>query len=156
MSRLIMILAVLTLALFLTAGCSSNAGNPIIPHDSSTIIDLPVADVDGNSTDRSLWGIWTAYFDPASLGITVEQYRLLETHFNITSMLPTGSLTFKINSYKPATGIIDLDVTLKNPYTISGYDVRLIIYTDVAGHKLLNADDWTKLYDIPGGDLMNP
>jgi hypothetical protein len=45
---------------------------------------------------------------------------------------------------------------LKSPFPIYGYDVRGILYTDNDGHELRNPDNWTGLFDIPGGESINP
>jgi hypothetical protein len=52
--------------------------------------------------------------------------------------------------------IVDVGINIVNPYPIDGRDVRLIIYNDAIGHKLVNADSWTDLYDIPAGLPINP
>jgi Leucine-rich repeat (LRR) protein len=52
--------------------------------------------------------------------------------------------------------IVDVGINIVNPYPIDGRDVRLIIYNDAIGHKLVNSDSWTDLYDIPAGLPINP
>ena len=61
-----------------------------------------------------------------------------------------------INSYDQVTRDLDADFTLTNSLESDLYDVRLILYSDNAGHKLLNPDDWTAIYDISEGDAINP
>ena len=47
-------------------------------------------------------------------------------------------------------------MTIRNPFSLTGYDVRGILFTDDTGHLLMNPDDWTKLWDVPGGQTLNP
>ena len=65
-------------------------------------------------------------------------------------------IEINVNSFDPVTRILDVDVLLRNSIGINGYDVRGILYTDEAGHLLTNPDNWTDLYDIPGGRDINP
>ena len=60
-----------------------------------------------------------------------------------------------IKGFNIFTGILDVDVTLKNNQPIKVYDVRVILFTDDAGHTLANADAWTPLYDVPEGNPLN-
>jgi len=140
--------------LFAVMGCSSSDNNPVAPPNSDAEINLPVSQVDETQTNRSLLGMWTATFDLENLSVSLTPYRELGMHFNVTAMLP--ALLLSINSYDPQTGIVDVDVSITNPYQINAYDVRLIIYTDGTGHKLENPDNWTALYDISGGLPINP
>jgi len=137
-------------------GCSSGGSTP-----ATTNLQLescPSEGFDGSS--RMLWGIWEMQFDPATLEITFKLTRNAQTHYNVTSMLVpavcSDCISGVINSFDPATGFLDADITLRNPTILSGYDVRGIIHTDNYGHELLNADDWTGLFDFPGGQTINP
>ncbi|MFH1172184.1 MAG: hypothetical protein V1693_01205 [Nanoarchaeota archaeon] len=134
------IIILITFVLFLI-GCSKATEQPIIP-----------ATVSNETNSHSLLGSWTVNFDTTNLEATIN--RTLGAHYNVTSMIPAPGII--VNSYDPGTEIVDVDVTINNTYTLNGYDVRLIIYTDSIGHKLTNADDWTGLYDIPGGYPINP
>ncbi len=69
-------------------------------------------------------------------------------------MIPDPLIT--VNSWDPVEEVVDVDIQLHNPTWATGYDVRLIIFTDDDGHILLNADNWTPLWDIPGGQIANP
>jgi hypothetical protein len=144
----------IVLALLVVMGCSGNSSNPVVPAGQETDLSLLVAEVDESRINHQLLGMWTMEFDLESLTATITQDRSI-THYNITTFLPAPLVT--INSYDPQTEVIDVDITITNPYIlISGYDVRVIIYTDYVGHMLQNADDWTALYDISGGLPINP
>ena len=58
--------------------------------------------------------------------------------------------------FDPANGIVGVEITITNPYPVSAYDLRGIIFTDEKRHKLLNPDGWTPLFDIEGGGFINP
>jgi len=137
-------------------GCSGMAGDAIAPTD---FLDPSYAAHDTNS-QRMLWGIWDLYFDAYDYEAVIVPNRSLQAHFDITDMLLPPAcddcLGIKVNSFDPVTRNADVDVTLGNPSQITGYDVRGILYTNDYGHELCNPDDWTGLFDIPGGDAINP
>jgi hypothetical protein len=107
-----------------------------------------------NSSDQShnLMGTWSATFEFTSMTSSVVQEREA-SHFNVSGWVTPHII---INSYDPATNVADVDITITNPSPMKAYDVRLIIYTDDVGHKLLNPDSWTMENDIPGGMIINP
>jgi len=148
------------LSCFLFAiGCSNGTNQNIsFPLEPGAVKDSSSADM--TEANRVLWGIWELHFDCGEMEVSVEPVRNVQQHFDVTDMiLPPACndcLQVTINSINPATQMLDADVTLRNPYSIAGYDVRGILFTDEAGHELVNADDWTKLFDIPGGDTLNP
>jgi hypothetical protein len=148
------ILSVLAVLVILTAGCSSASHGPVYPNGPSNDFELPVPNLSQSDISGSLSGIWNARLDISKLSVEITEDREAAQHFNITSFLARPSMVF--NSYDPSTGIADIDITITNPTTITGSDVRLIIYTDSIGHKLMNFDSWTALYDISGGLPINP
>jgi len=115
---------------------------------------------EGNNSNRTLWGIWSFDFDPINLSIETVPLRDVQVHFNVTPfLLPPNCgdcLKIKVNSFDTVTRILDADATLRNPTQLTGHDVRGILYTNDYGHELLNADDWTGLWDIAGGQTINP
>jgi len=137
-------------------GCSNNSIAPTSPAQLTAGSTIEGA----ADTSHVLWGIWSISYDADSGGIGTLPYRGITAHFDVTSLiLPPACndcITIKVNSYKPGMHLLDVDVTLRNPASIPGRDVRGILFTDSAGHELLNADGWTALYDIPGGDTINP
>ncbi|MBU1023758.1 hypothetical protein KKB99_05680, partial [bacterium] len=135
--------------------CSNKTATPITPMDPGIDSSLPVVEFSGEETNHSLLGMWTINFnlDELTVKITPET-RDTAFHFNVTSLVPAPEII--INSWDPFIEVIDVDVTITNPYAVDAYDVRLIIYTDSVGHKLQNDDGWTSLYDKPGGLPINP
>jgi len=137
-------------------GCS---GSREIPFPATESHDFH-SHINASYSQRTLWGIWDISFDIDDMSATIEPARSLQGHYNITSMLQSGScedcMTVTINSFNSGTRILDADLTLRNMFKITGYDVRGIVFTDDAGYELTNPDDWTALWDIPGGDDTNP
>jgi hypothetical protein len=131
---------------------SDNAQDGIISNPSD--IPLPVSEIDYSAVNRDLLGIWNATFDAEKMTAEVQPDRTLSGHLNVTHYIPAPVI--HINGFNPTTGIVDVDFTINNSYSFNGFDVRLIIYTDSVGHMLTNADDWTSLYDVPGGLPINP
>jgi len=147
-------LIILMLGFICLTGCSSNPTNTEINSKPDDKLYFPIPFEKTNESGRSPLGFWIANFDTGSLKADVESDRLLCTHYNITSLVPPPGIF--INSYDPGTFIMDVDVFFSNPYPIDVYDLRLIIFTDDIGHKMLNADSWTAIYDIPEGLPINP
>ncbi len=149
--------AMMFAAILLVLGCSSvNNSNPATMMDDANAY---VISADSDSR-HMLWGIWNIQFDESGLEAVVEPIRNAQAHFNVTSMITPPAcddcVGIAVNSFDMVNRIIDVDVTLRNPYQINGHDVRGILYTNDYGHELRNADDWTGLWDIPGGETINP
>jgi hypothetical protein len=145
-----------TLATLVGIGCSAarmNQTTPDIPPESR-----PAEGVAANQ--RALWGMWDIHLDLAELTADIRPLRHAHAHYDATALLLPPAcddcIQIVVNSFDPDTRILDIDVTLRNPTGLSARDVRGILYADDAGHKLLNPDDWTKLFDIPGGGTLNP
>jgi len=136
--------------------CSSKGGSPVTPSESNPTGKpfLPTVEVDESETNRQLWGIWEASFNVEAFATDIKSLREAAIHFNVTQMVPPPII--RIISYDPITKIVEVEVSITNPSSLNGYDVRLIIYTDRYGHMLVDADDWTSLYDIAEGDSKNP
>lgn len=149
-------LAVLLVTVLFMIGCSGGGTSPTTPANMPV---QPVAERDVDS-ERHLWGIWDISFDPIEMEVIIEPVRNVQGHFNITNMvIPPACddcVEIAVNSFDPVTRILDADVTLRNPTAISGKDVRGILFTNDLGHLLTNPDDWTDLYDVAGGEDVNP
>lgn len=147
-TSLLVLVAVLAVTIL---GCSKNSINPVqsgLMQDISSF-DIPASEFKGN---RNAVGFYSMEIDPENLTASVVPDREISGHFNLTGVLP---VTVIVNSYDPFSGVLDVDVTVLNSYSYDGYDLRLIIFQN-SGHKLLNADNWTNLYDLPGGLPVNP
>ncbi len=137
------------------SGCSSTGLD-----ENSVSPDITQETAHSSGSGHMLWSIWNLAFDPATGEISMLPSRDLLAHFDVTDFVtpPACNDCVKpyVNSYNPGTHILDVDVALRNPGAIPGRDVRGILYTNEAGHELLNPDGWTPLYDIPGGGTLNP
>ncbi|MCD6216599.1 hypothetical protein J7L05_01925 [bacterium] len=132
--------------------CSSNGSQPVTPTDTSADFALPV--MQDSDTSRNFLGAWKLNFNPQSMEASITPNRDVATHYDATMMLP-APLVY-IQNFDPITGILNVDVTITNPFEFSAYDLRLIIFSDNFGTRLTNPDDYTALYDIPGGSIINP
>jgi len=134
--------------LIIIAGCSFSDDSPV----TSSSNQFP--EVSYENQDHSLLGMWDVEFDLENLSAKILPKRDLAAHYNITLFLP--SPTIQIISFDPTYGVVEVDLTIHNPNAIPARDVRLIVFTDAVGHRLVNADAWTDLYDPPGGLPVNP
>ncbi|MCD6217458.1 hypothetical protein J7L05_06320 [bacterium] len=147
------ILLVSVLALFMLAGCSSDSTNPVISSETQNQTNLPIIDTSEGESSRGFLGLWNVEFDTESLTAKVTENREANLHYNIT---PFVTPVIIVNHYDPIMQIVDVDVALTNTAGFSAWDVRLIVMTDNVGHRLVNPDCWTALYDQPGGMPINP
>jgi hypothetical protein len=153
MPRCFSLLLVLAVLLSVCIGCSGGNNDPLAPEKNSGI-NSQKGDESSATDSSELWGLWSVDIDPRTLTASIPESRAMESHINITHLIPTPKILVK--SYNPSTRIVTVDVTLRNPYQITGYDVRCIIYSDSFGHYITNPDGYTSLYDIAGGDDINP
>ena len=134
--------------------CSSNSSQPVMPTDSCADFVLPVMQDDTINTSRNFLGAWKLNFNSQAMEASITPNRDVTMHYDATMMLPAPLV--HIQNFDPITGILNVDVTITNPFQFSGYDLRLIIFSDNYGIRLVNPDDYTTLYDIPGGSIINP
>jgi len=136
------------------SGCSGDQQSLVSSRmDMQDEIQIPVAS-DSNTQSFPYFGIWTMGIDTTSMTSSIESMRMAGVHYNVRPYLPKPIIV--INSYNPVSHVVDVDMTISNPFKLDAYDTRIIVFTDSIGHKLTNADDWTSLYDIPGGRPINP
>ena len=156
MLRTTILLLCASLFISLSIGCSSSQNNPVMTDNNHVNTSVK----ESTSSDQMLWGLWEIYFDEAKLKASLIPVRNPNAHFNVTFMiLPPNCddcMTLGINSFDTVSRILDVDVSLRNPHTLKGRDVRGILYTNALGHLLTNPDNWTPLFDIAGGMDINP
>jgi len=145
------IIAIL-IAIFITS-CAQNHVNPISTLSIDPDPEMFISKPSENTISRAFFGSWIVHFDTGTFKTSIEEFRANQVHFNVTQYIPAPRII--VNDYDPS-GVIDVDVTITNPYPIDVYDVRLIIFTDDEYHMLLNPDCWTSLYDISEGYPINP
>ncbi len=70
---------IVVINLLLIIGCSSGGKSPTAPSYfiNDTNQNLPVVELDGNSVNHSLCGIWEISFDIESLSATIQPNRTL-------------------------------------------------------------------------------
>jgi hypothetical protein len=182
--KLVLLAFILLIPLATTMMGCSRGSSTIIP-DDSTYDSLPAvtdAGQAGMCSDRQMQGMWETSFDlvdvdnlvgksvPIELigcrpqaqpldsevtnmaGVLVGE-RTADLHLNVRPFIATPLVY--IRSWNPSTQTLDLDVFIRNTSIYNGYDIRLIIFRDTIGHKLLNPDNYTHLWDIPEGTWSN-
>jgi hypothetical protein len=127
-------------------GCSnpqSMVTEPAIPDSLST----------GN--DTFIWSSGYFSWDGKSDQLDIETNRDLSAHYNINPFLIPNYFRLSIVSWDPITRIMIVNGTIENPTALDVYDVRLILY-NLGSRKLLNADNYTKLFDPNTPLVPNP
>ncbi len=155
MTRILSVFLSIVVILIIAFGCSSGNSNPVTSQKDSTIdspLILPETNADNSS--RTPLGMWTLHFDTESLTASLEPNRELNRHYSVRSHIEPPVIT--VTYWDPVTETVHVNVTIKNSSFLNVFDVRLIIYTDDAGHTLSNADGMTGLWDIPDGLPFNP
>ena len=151
MFRFTLLIIAIMMSIIVAAGCSSGKA-PVAPSGSGDDLNL---DLPSNTVEnRHLLGAWNLEFDADSLSTEVSQKRDAGFHLDIKTMIPSPGVV--ITGYDPLVNVMDIDVTIANPNAFNGYDLRLIVFTNTRGIKLVNPDNWTALWDIPGGSEINP
>jgi hypothetical protein len=153
MQKLI-VTGLLLFVLILVPACSRNSQDFVSPDANSDDLSFLLPQSSPDLSNHHFLGSWTIEFNIENLSANLVEDRILNQHYNVTSLIPAPIII--VNSWNPATETVDVDVILRNPYFLDVYDVRMIIYTDDAGHMLLNDDSWIALYDIPEGMPINP
>jgi hypothetical protein len=151
MTRITFAIILILTCVFLS--CSANKADPVTPSDAALETE-PLIINETQNTNHNLLGTWVASFNIETLKASVEPNREMSRHYSILSFIEPPTIT--VNYWDPATETANVSVTIKNTTYVSAFDVRLIIFTDEAGHKLKNADNWTGLWDIPDGLPINP
>jgi hypothetical protein len=123
-----------------------------------------------NIGGHTLWGLWLAEYNNETGEFEVTLIREAQFHLNVVQYLQAPyppCLAVHINSWSPATGVMDLNLTIKHPFPVSnlrGFDVRGIVMGDggnvasaldpsilypdpVLGMRLLNADGYTRWWN---------
>jgi len=140
---------------FIISGCSSGKSNPVsVQPDSGIDSPIPLPETNADNSNRNLLGTWTLQLNPETLTATIEPNREVNRHYSVRSSIEPPEIV--VTYWDPATETVHVSVTIKNSSYMSVFDVRLIIYTDDAGHILSKADDWTGLWDIAEGLTINP
>ncbi|MFH1676158.1 MAG: carboxypeptidase-like regulatory domain-containing protein [bacterium] len=111
--------------------------------------------------NHQAWGVFTMILDRENKSVEVVENRELAFHLNVKNILKNkmwcpanNCIKIQFINIDEPNGLYTIKGTLLNPTYFTGYDVRAIIFYDDKGHDLLNADDYTMLYEI--GTDINP
>jgi hypothetical protein len=151
MTRTIAILVVLTVICLMMFGCSGSVSN------NPATVPLPerMTDTDGHA----LWGLFRIYIDPSIPSVDIVPLRQASMHANVKPYLnpPSCNDCVTLVPTGPYSGnILPVNITLKNPTPLTGYDVRGILLSDDPGAYLMNPDNYTDLFDNGGAVNINP
>ncbi len=156
--------ALILIVAFLILGCSGGA-SPVQPGNENIHEPLIMSPPDDLIVSgRSLLMAYDVTCDFINEEITLAPLRTAVTHFDILPLLtnpwfcPTKNcLKLQFLEMEPDTGYFKIKATLVNPTTIVAHDVRGIIYKgDQHYHRMLNPDDYTKLWAPDGYDSIYP
>jgi hypothetical protein len=145
----------------LLVGCSGGNAGPIIPFsgNNGAPIHTGINTTTDDTSNHRLWGIWDISFDPVRKEIITNASRSSHPHYDITPMLLPplclDCLEMDLLEYQ-APDNVKINVTIKNPYSLSGYDIRGIVMSNSTELRLANADGWTSLWDDGGAVTINP
>ncbi|HDS29626.1 MAG TPA: hypothetical protein ENN67_01145, partial [Firmicutes bacterium] len=160
--------ALFAFAIMVIAGCggSGHDGSPLSPS-----LDTPPAltgassepspqtdsDRQESSGGHMVWGLWQAEYDIETGEMEFILMRDAQFHVNIVQYLqapfPPG-MSVHINSWSPATALMDIDITIKHPFpksNLRGFDVRGIVMGD-GGNVVSNLDP-AVMYPDPTNNL---
>jgi hypothetical protein len=111
--------------------------------------------------NHTVWGTYTMIIDQDAGTVEVLDNRELAIHLNVKDILQNpwwcpakNCIQIQFLNIDEPNGLYTIKGTLVNPTYFSGYDVRVIIFLDEKGHQLLNADDYSMLYEDE--DDINP
>jgi len=139
------------LALLMTFGCSQTSGLVTPDIDAPKI---PDDGEDGTAGGHVLWGYYSLNIDPSTGDLSWSRDADATSHYNITQLITPPAcndcISITVFSFDPITREMILVVTLKNPSVLTARDIRGIVMVNGTEHKLLNPDDYTKLYSPNG------
>lgn len=140
-------LILLTLLLSISFGCSADKNStPLTPSNDT---NLP-ADISGEN--HAIMASGTFEINPEDMTIQDVSDRVGSFHYNITTFIG-GYFKYFIENINGPVWTIRLE--LENPTDIQVHDVR-IIYTNLYGKQVVNADGFTNFLDLSGGSDYNP
>ena len=118
-------------------GCSGMLDNATYPDA------IPQSDRITSVDDHMIWGIYQITFDPATSTASITPGRETEFHANVTDYVKPPNCADCVNivgsQYKPVLQQWSLDIQLKNPTALTGYDVRGLVFN--TGEKYLKNPD---------------
>jgi len=157
--------AFLFAVIILTASGCSGGSSPLDPHagpgTSANVVSPPP---DLIVYGRSILMAYDVTCDFTTGEIDLVPLRTMAKHFDVRPLLTSPWFCPAKNCIKilfletdPVNGYFKLKATLVNPSNLTAYDVRGIVYDNAeSNHRMLNADDYTKLWAPTGYDSVYP
>jgi len=145
-----MIITIISMMAFL--GCSSGSSGPTAPDIQDELSEDPAL----NAQNATIMGVYDVTFDPSSMELEIAESRNADAHYDITGFVAPHS-TIYLTAFDPVAGLLKFDLQVANPSIISVYDVRAIfLASSASGYSMVNADDYTQLFNPFGPSDVNP
>ena len=156
---------VLLLMLLIGVSCGGKS-SPTAPDTGMTnpVVSTPNernARTPENTGNRFSMGTYKMLLDIENQTIEVVGNRELAKHFDIRNILlnenfcpAKNCLMMQFLEIDEVNDLYTIKVTIYNPTYFNVFDVRIIIYYDEKAHRVLNPDDYTRLYEE--GHYINP
>ena len=153
-SPLLILMALLTL--LFAFGCGNSESNPTAPSASSDISAQLDSGAAPEAESHGLLGVYDIHFDPETENLELVQSRGADAHFDVSAFM-SSYFTALLVSWDPVTGIMVFNMTMWNPTALTVYDLRcLLIAPPASVYAMLNADDYTDLFNPYGPGVVNP
>lgn len=165
-TRLYIPVLLLSLLLITVMSCS-RGGNPVVPGSDGSLTSSSEPNERNARTPNDIGnhfpgGFFTMIIDQETKEIEVVENREMAMHLNVRGILESdwwcpahNCIKIQFLEMDEINYIYKIKGTLINPSYFNGFDVRVIIFYDEdKEHDLLNADDYTRLYE--DGDFINP
>jgi len=152
------------LSVLLSAGCNGS-GIPTAPNaDSRAAPVQPKSDPGERNHPHFILTAGTLSFNRDTRRPEYIPARIAAAHWNVTSLLQPPHchtcVELHLQYFDLDGGQLGIDVTLRNPTTLTAYDVRAILLpaddNPDTGVTLLNCDSYTRLWDDGGDVVTNP
>ena len=163
MRRSHVVVAVVLLIALTTFGCSGG-DSPVQngPNQPDNPMTGPPRDLVING--RTLLMAYTVDVDFETGEISLEPLRTVLTHFDVRPLLMSpwfcpakNCIKIQFIEMDQVNGYFKLKATIVNPSNVIAHDVRGIVYNnDTYTYKLLNPDDYTRLWAPTGYDSVYP
>ncbi|HEX9745239.1 MAG TPA: hypothetical protein VGB30_07410, partial [bacterium] len=140
------IISAATAIILLFAVACSNSSAPTSPG---------LSEIRATGGSQQVWGVYDLSWDGVSDEMTVVLNRNLEQHYNITPWLFPNNIKLQILDWNTTTKVLTVAAQIQNPFALDGYDVRGILF-NLGEIRLLNPDDYTKIFDPNDPKVANP
>lgn len=153
------VLVWVALLLCMLFGCSNN-NSPTTPNPSNNLNPLDESRDITTTPGHHMLGAFSLDFDLDSLTVIAIPNREAMAHYNVTPfLLPPNCydcFSIEIKDAWPEEHMMKLRVKVKNPYPVTGYDVRGILMHNQPGWDIEIKNGYTSLFDDGGAVTINP